>query len=265
MSLAPAPLDPVQMLWVRGDLSRMELLSVRSFLAQGHPVHLYTYDAPGNVPAGVSVFDASAIVPASLAPAAATSPFARGSYASFSDYFRYHLLLARGGWWADMDVVALKPWRDFAPVVVACTEEHGHGRTANCYVLRLPAGHAIAAACCEALAGKSPADFAFGETGPLLLHRILGPEGVSVHCPPPETFGPVPWAASDQLVRPLWRRFTLGELKQRIRRPHLSCRFTSRTVAIHLWHETWREAGRDKHARFPFSCLYERLQRRYNP
>src|SRR5690242_7747234 len=90
-------LDPIQMLWVRGDLSRMEILSIRSFLGNGHPVHLYTYDCPGNVPEGATILDASKIVPEHLVPPAQTPPFQVGSYAIFSDYFRYSLLDLHGG------------------------------------------------------------------------------------------------------------------------------------------------------------------------
>jgi hypothetical protein len=33
----------------------------------------------------------------------------KGSYAGFSDIFRYKLLYEKGGWWVDMDVTCLKP------------------------------------------------------------------------------------------------------------------------------------------------------------
>lgn len=71
-------------------------------------------------------------------------------------------------------------------------------------------------------------------------------------------FCPVPWAAAFQLVRPLWRRFTLDELKQRIARPHLTMRFTRDTVAVHLWHEIWRAKDSDKSTHFSWSSLNER-------
>ena len=35
----------IQMLWIRGSLSKLEQLAIRSFLAQGHQVDVYTYDA----------------------------------------------------------------------------------------------------------------------------------------------------------------------------------------------------------------------------
>lgn len=263
------PLDPslapIQVLWVRGELSRMEMLSLRSFLAHGHAVHFYTYSPPSRLPEGVVVCDARDIVPENLAPPAATTPFTKGSMGAFSDYFRYNLLFQKGGWWSDLDVVALRPWRGFPDVVFASTDEPPHGRVANGFVMRLPAGHPVLAACLATFEKRDIRELDIAQTGPLLLHTVLGREGVAAHCQPPEVFAPVPWNAGWQLVRPLWKRFTLEELLQRVRRPHLSMRFSSDTAAVHLWHETWRHANLDKHAAHAKSSLYEKLQRRFNP
>jgi hypothetical protein len=257
-------LEPIQMLWVRGDLSRMELLSLRSFLAQGHPVHLYTYAAPSNVPDGIVLKDAGEVVPALLAPAADRVPFGKGSMGAFSDYFRYQLLYQRGGWWCDMDVVAIKPWTGFPEFVAVSTYEQGYGQIANGYALRANPGDEILGRCLDALKDQKLSELDISDTGPLLLNKVLGPEGVRRHCQQPEVFGPVPWNAGWQLLRPLRKRFTIEELKQRLRRPHLSMRFTRRTVAVHLWHETWRAAGWNKADRHDSTCLYEKLQRRFN-
>jgi len=257
-------LEPIQMLWVRGDLSRMELLSVRSFLAQGHPVHLYTYDEPCNAPSGVILKDAGEVVPIELAPSAQKVPFGKGSMGAFSDYFRYQLLHQRGGWWCDMDVVAIKPWTGFPEFVAASTHEQEYGQIANGCALRADAGNEVLGECLRALHGKTLADLDISETGPLLLNKVLGAEAVRRHCQPPEVFGPVPWNAGWQLLRPLWKRFTLEEFKQRLQRPHLSRHFTKSTVAVHLWNETWRAAGWDKSGRHDPTCLYEQLQRRFN-
>ena len=253
------------MLWVRGDLSRLELLSVRSFLAHGHAVHLYTYEPPANLPAGARALDAAAIVPVALAPLRKATPFGGGSMGVFSDHFRYLLLLERGGWWADLDVVCLRPWCFAQPALTAATDELGYGRKANGFVLRFPAADPLIAACADVTRKLDLSQVGGDQTGPLLLNRLLTEQNRRDLMLPPPTFAPVPWNASFQLVRPLWRRFSLGELKQRLRRPHLSSRFTRDTVDVHLWNETWRHAGRDKQATYPRSCLYERLQRRYNP
>ena len=88
----------VQGLWVGDRLSTMEQLSIRSFLAHGHEYHLYVYGSVDNVPAGTRVMDARDIHP---------EPWDFQSCAIFADYFRYKLLLDRGGWWADLDAVCL--------------------------------------------------------------------------------------------------------------------------------------------------------------
>lgn len=258
-------LEPIQMLWVGGRLSRLELLCVRSFLAHRHPVHLYHYDDVPNAPAGVELRDADAILPGALAPRKPVPPFAQGSMKSFSNVFRYHLLHRLGGWWADMDFVCLRPWRFDAPALTASTLEERWGRIANCCAMRFPAGHPVLSSCIEACDRPEARANGYIETGPLLLHRVLGELGSAHLMLAPSVFCPVPWNATWQLLRPLWRRFTPGELLQRIRRPHLSMCYRSDTVACHLWNELWRKAGRDKDARGPFSCLYERYQRRWNP
>jgi hypothetical protein len=262
--VAAVALDPIQMLWVRGDLSRMERLSLRSFLAQGHPVMLYTYDSPGNVPGGVEVRDAREIVDEKFAPTGDKPAFGKGTYGAFSDFFRYSLLHKKGGWWADLDVVAIRPWASFPDVVAASTSEKDYGRIANGFVMRFPAGHDVMEKCLHALKPERLPHMGIDETGPLLLHRILGRAGVEACCQAPHVFGPVPWNASWQLLR-TWRdRISIGELKQRIRRPHLSMQFRSDTAAIHLWNEMWKNEGIDKHAKKDPSCLYEKLQRQFN-
>src|SRR4051812_10885773 len=86
-------------LWI-GQLSPLEQLCIRSFIVQGHPYHLYTYDALDNVPAGVTLQDAGQILPKSLIFRNQLGK-GKGSVAAFSDLFRYKLLLERGGWWVD--------------------------------------------------------------------------------------------------------------------------------------------------------------------
>jgi hypothetical protein len=100
-------------LWIGKHLSLVELLCLHSFLRQGHEFHLWTYDQLETpVPSGIFIEDASQII-------ASDEVFAyrnrnqfghgKGSYAGFSDIFRYRLLYLKGGWWTDMDVVCLSP------------------------------------------------------------------------------------------------------------------------------------------------------------
>jgi hypothetical protein len=64
------------------------------------------------LPEGVIVGDANEIVPRGKVFAYRnknTFGHGKGSYAGFSDIFRYKLLYEKGGWWTDMDVTCLKP------------------------------------------------------------------------------------------------------------------------------------------------------------
>lgn len=257
-------LDPIQVLWVRGNLSRMEQLSVRSFLANGHPVHFYTYEPGENIPKGVVLRDAAEIVPEALAPAAPTVPFAKGSMGSFSDYFRYPLLSEKGGWWSDLDIVCLRPWRFAADGLTASTDERDHGVVANTCVMRFPKGHPVPRACRDVVRGFDLQRVGIDKTGPLLLNEQLRRLGTTGLMQRQSVFCPVPWNASRHYVSSFWSQFSVGEIKNRLRRPHLTPRFEATTVAAHLWHETWREQGWDKNARFPATSRYERYQRRWN-
>ena len=74
-------LDLIQSLWMGGPLSEMEKLSIRSFVKNGHPYHLYTYGDVESVPDGAIIVDANEILPSSMAFTL------RGGYSSFSDFF----------------------------------------------------------------------------------------------------------------------------------------------------------------------------------
>jgi 4-hydroxybenzoate polyprenyltransferase len=106
--------EVINSLWIGNKLSALELLTIHSFLQKGHKFKLWLYDSLENdLPPGVEIGDASAIIPASQVFSysnANTFGHGKGSYAGFSDIFRYKLLYEYGGWWVDMDVSCLKPF-----------------------------------------------------------------------------------------------------------------------------------------------------------
>lgn len=99
-------------LWIGNELSVIEMLTLHSFVANGHQFNLWVYDELKNeLPPNVVLKDANEILPRS-------SVFryknlnqyghGKGSVSGFSDVFRYKLLYEKGGWWVDMDVTCLK-------------------------------------------------------------------------------------------------------------------------------------------------------------
>lgn len=100
-------------LWIGTRLSNIEVLTMMTFLEQGHRFRLWAYDTIETpLPAGVEVMDATQIIPREQVfryKNANTFGHGKGSVAGFSDIFRYKLLYDHGGWWVDMDVSCLKP------------------------------------------------------------------------------------------------------------------------------------------------------------
>ncbi|MFT4769143.1 MAG: mannosyltransferase OCH1-like enzyme, partial [Glaciecola sp.] len=104
----------VQGLWIGGALSTAEKLCIRSFQHHGHEFHLYVYDDVDGIPSGTIIKDANTVVPAERIFRYKDN----GSVAGFANLFRYALLFANGGAWADMDMVCLKPIpKQYAPII----------------------------------------------------------------------------------------------------------------------------------------------------
>lgn len=103
----------VHALWIGRELQSLELLTIKSFLDMGAEFNLWTYkQLKTKIPKEVKLRDANEILKESSIfryPKNTYLGFGGGSFAGFSDVFRYKLLYELGGWWTDMDVTCLKP------------------------------------------------------------------------------------------------------------------------------------------------------------
>lgn len=236
------PLPPMQGLWIGPTLSVLEQLSVSSFLHNGHAYHLYVYDEVQHIPAGTRVMDANEILPASLIFQYQDFP----SYAGFANLFRYKLLLEKGGWWVDSDMVCLKPF-DFADEYVFAAElDWDRKAQPTCGVIRVPAASEVMTYAWQTSQSKASQQLLWGETGPRLMATAIRRCGLERYVKPAVTFCPV--AYED------WERFVDAE--------YVWC-FDETTYAVHLWNEMWRRSGRDKDQSYHPGCLYERLKAYY--
>jgi len=234
----------IQGLWIGAELSVMEQLSISSFLLNGHDYHLYVYEDVKYIPAGTVVMDASEILPASRIFQYKHRP----SYAGFSNFFRYKLLLERGGWWADSDTICLKPF-DFPAEYVFSSEINHRGReVVNSGAVKAPAGSVVMAYAWEVCQTKNPARLVWGETGPRLMAKAVKRFALEKYKATHQTFCPIDYQE--------W---------QKVLQPGFDVSFDEGTYAIHLWNEMWRLAGQDKNTQYPPTCLYEKLKQNYLP
>jgi len=230
----------IQGLWVGNALSTMEQLSIASFLRNGHQYHLYVYEDVKNVPAGAVVKDGNEILPASRIFQYKQQP----SYAGFSNFFRYKLLLERGGWWVDTDVVCLKTF-DFDDEYVFASEFAQGREFTTSGILKAPAGSDVMAYAWRVCESKDPERLLWGETGPQLIAAAVRKFSLERYTRRPEVFCPIGYADWHKVLEPD------ADLD------------LEPSYAIHLWNERWRISGQDKNASYPAECLYERLKSRY--
>ena len=223
-------------LWI-GQLTPLERLCLRSFVAQGHPYHLYTYDQIENVPPGVTLQDASQILPQSQIFRNARGQ-GKGSLAAFSDLFRYKLLLDRGGWWVDTDVFCLKPFDFDAPYVFGAED-----KPVATGIIKMPQGSPLAQRCYESACRVNRKKIVWNELAVILEHSVRELNLMS-YVLPPEVFSPIVWSEVPEYVR--------GE-KLFVRSP--------RSHAVHLYNEMWRRNNLDKWGRHPSSSVMNVLCR----
>jgi hypothetical protein len=220
----------------------MERLSIQSFLANGFEFHLYSYGVVSNLPDGTVIRDAADVVP----PQKIFRYTGNGSYAGFSNLFRYALLLERGGWWADLDVVCLRPLPSPEECAFASQHSPDGGEVATtCAIFSRP-GHKLLEYLVDAASAKDAVALTWGETGPDLVQATIRRFGAEKFLMPARTFCPIPYFR-------WYDAFVPG-------RPTV---FEAETCAVHLWNEMWRQAKLDKDEDYGPRSLYEVLKRRY--
>lgn len=107
-------LPTINALWIGSKLGLMASACLKSFIKHGHVVNLYTYQNITDIPKGINILDANDIIDESKI----FRHHKRGSYAPFSDVFRYNMLkVIDNGIYVDCDVYCLKPMN---------IPEHGH-------------------------------------------------------------------------------------------------------------------------------------------
>ena len=96
-----------------GRLDGLRLTCLRSQIAAGHKVTVYSFDPLPGLPDGVGNAEAEAILPHSfserLRPPEPDGSWRDWTILQFSDFFRMRLMAERAGLWLDADVLLLKP------------------------------------------------------------------------------------------------------------------------------------------------------------
>ena len=232
----------VQGLWIGQSLSTMEQLSIMSYLENGCEYHLYTYEDVAGIPPRVILKDANEILPSSMI----FQYREHRSYAGFSNYFRYKLLLEKGGWWSDLDIICLKPLTFDADYVFASEQNMYNTEVATSGIAKAPQGAEILEMAWTICTSKDTRKLKWGETGPELMDELIKKFSLHRYVQSAATFCPIP---PHRFYEALF--------------PGHWVTFDERTFTVHLWNEMWRRLSLDKDEIYAPKCLYERLKRMY--
>src|SRR6266702_2243072 len=105
-------LPDVATFW-HGPLDEFRLTCLRSQVAAGHKVTVYSFEPLAGLPDGVGNAEAEAILPhvfsEKLRPAQPDGAWRDWTILQFSDFFRMRLMALGAGLWLDADVLLLKP------------------------------------------------------------------------------------------------------------------------------------------------------------
>src|SRR5476651_1643525 len=96
-----------------GKLDALRRLCLRSQVAAGHKVTVYSFEPLAELPGGVGNAEAEAILPhpfsGKLRPPLSDGTWRDWTILQFSDFFRMRLMARNPGLWLDADVLLLKP------------------------------------------------------------------------------------------------------------------------------------------------------------
>jgi glycosyltransferase involved in cell wall biosynthesis len=190
-------------MWIGSRLSRLELLTITSFIRQGHDFNLWAYDdIETPLPPGCTLRDAQKIMPRKMLFRRRDNDpetgIGAGSLSGVSsDLFRYRLLHEQGGIWVDMDVTCLRPFTFTEPYLFRA---HRVGAAGS--ILKAPRGCKVMQLAYEATAAIAGEDTPWLE--PLrILTRIIQAEGLQDYVRD-DIANPDLWS---ECIRPLTERF----------------------------------------------------------
>jgi len=163
----------VSSLWIGGDLPKISILCIQSFLKNGYKFNLYTYDKINNIPKGTTVRNGEDILPKSE-----IFTYKNGSVSAFSNLFRFTMIYKTGEVWVDTDIFCRKSY-DFSQskiLLVSEPDEEYKKEKPTSNLIQFPKEDPImkrAIEICESYKDKiETGEFKWG-LGPLTIKKIV--------------------------------------------------------------------------------------------
>lgn len=247
----------MQTLWIGPELSKMEQLCLKSFVDNGHILHLYTYATVKNVPEGVIIKDGNEIIPEDE-----IFRYKNGSVSAFSNLFRFTMLYKKGGYWVDADLICTKFFKFDQPFVFSSEPVNGK-RVINAGLIKLPKGSQEALAAIE-LQKEHKRQILNGEMGwgggPKTVKHIVKEFQLYKYVLPWKGICSCDWNLFPTIIDPNIKKqnpkysYVIDNIND----------IPDEMVGIHLWNEMWRRNNLDKNGTFHPDSLYEQYKKKHN-
>ena len=230
----------------QGPLNALVYSCLASFPAASARLILYAYEDVGDAPKGIEIRDAREIC---SDPSLTERYLVEGkcSLATFSDRFRYEMMLRVDHCWVDTDIVCLRLDPALEAALVWGRQPEALGKALiNNAVLRLPPDHPVLKTMLARARAAEGEDLGWGAIGPYLLTEAAEAEGVYATSTEPQRFYPIGPDAFWRLVDPASRSLVEEAV--------------SGAVFVHLWSELLRRVGYDFDAAPPPGAyLYDKF------
>lgn len=228
-----------------GCLGPQELACLTSFIKNGHHVIVYSYSHE-SLPPFLTGRDAREIMTKEKLFALESGQH-KGSYAIFSDIFRWELLKQKGGIWIDTDVMCISEDWPQSDIFFGYQDT----QIINNAVMKFPAGHPLVAEAAE-IAHTLGGHCAWGETGPLLLTTLVNKYNLHKYTLPEDVFYPAQFWWARNIREDAVSRDKIDEFRR------------LGSVCIHLWNECLRTERIDTNAFPQTESLLHHLLQQYN-
>ena len=239
----------IQSMWVGNEISKIERLSMQSFLSNGMDYTLYVYNDVNNVPDGVKIDDANKILHESEVTTYKKGP-GKGSYAGFADYFRWALMHKVGGAWIDTDVICIKNFSVSKNKVAGEMVTEGNF-WASTQFLHFDTKNKLMEDLFLHCKSMDCGDIEWGDIGPKLINDKIKEANLESYILPANNINANPWWKWKDILDPE-KKASLMELSEK-----------QDVFCMHLWNEMWRRDGIDKNSEPPSGSFLEHLFERY--
>lgn len=218
-------------LWVGGPLTKIQEISLSSFIYHGHELTLFVYDKDLVVPHGVIKADAEKIMKED------DIFLVQGTYAAFSDLFRYQMIDKTGLAWVDADTVCLSPDWNFKDNIYAGLEKD----KVTGGVLSLPQESGAIKYLIKKSTSQDKSKIKWTEVGPALVNSTFQKYNLMEYAYSQETFCGIHWSEWEKLWDPKYLR----EIKKLEK--------TSKSISV--YHSMTTRGGIDKNTMPPGSAM----------